>query len=74
MSQHLDVGLYPDLLNKPERIAALRSLVLPEETSGRKGQPTKVVKELKSTAELGAIDQSFADYSVDFIKRSAAGK
>lgn len=73
-SQMLDVSLYPDLLNKPERIAALRSMVLPEVTSGKKGQPTQVVKELKTTAELGAIDQSFADYSVDFIKRSTTAK
>ena len=69
-SQAVDRRLYPDLLNKPERIKALRKLVLPEITAGKKGEPIKVIKEIKSTDDISRIDQRFADYSDDFIKRT----
>ena len=70
MSQAVDRRLYPDLLNKPERIKALRKLVLPEITAGKKGEPIKVIKEIKSTDDMSRLDQRFADYSDDFIKRT----
>jgi arylsulfatase len=70
MSQAIDRNLYPDLVNKPERMAALRKMVLPEVTAGEKGTPTRVVTEIKTTEELGKIDQTFADFSDGFIRRS----
>jgi arylsulfatase A-like enzyme len=70
MTQALDVRLYPDLLNKPERVKALRKLVLPQMTAGNKGQPGKVVKEIESTEDMAQLDQKFADFSDDFIRRS----
>lgn len=71
MSQVLDARLYPDLVNKPERMAAVRKLVLPEITAGEKGQPTRVAQELKSIEELGTLDQQFADFSDGFIRKCA---
>jgi arylsulfatase A-like enzyme len=72
MSQAIDRNIYPDLVNKPERLAALRKLVLPEITAGEKGKPTRVVKEVKTTEDLGKMDQTFADFSDGFIRRSVA--
>jgi len=74
MSQAVDVRLYPDLLNKPERVKALRELVLPQITSGKKGQPIEVVKEIKSTEDMSKLDQTFADYSDQFIRRASTEK
>ena len=71
MTQAVDVRLYPDLLNKPERVEALRKLVLPEITAGKKGQPLEVVKEIQSTDDMARLDQRFANYSDDFIRRAA---
>ena len=71
MSQAVDVRLYPDLLNKPERVKALRQLVLPQITAGKKGQELEVIEEIKSTDDMAKLDQKFADYSDDFIRRSA---
>jgi len=74
MTQAVDTRLYPDLLNKPERVEALRKLVLPEITSGKKGQPIEVVKEIESTEDMSMLDQRFANYSDDFIRRSVERK
>lgn len=70
ISQGIDRNIYPDLVNKPERMAALRKLVLPEITAGEKGKPTRVVEEIKTTEDLGKMDQKFADFSDGFIRRS----
>src|SRR5260370_782673 len=72
LAQGLDARLYPDLVNKPERMEALRKLSEPDVTGGVKGGPTRVVKHLETTEQLGGIDQIFADFSLDFIKRSVA--
>lgn len=74
LSQTVDRNLYPDLLNKPERVAALRKITLPEITAGEKGQPMRVVQEIKSTEDLSKMDQMFADFSDGFIRRSAEQK
>ena len=71
MSQVIDGRIYPDLVYKPERMAAVRQLVLPELTAGEKGTPTRVVKELKTIEDLGLLDQQFADFSDEFIRRCA---
>ncbi|MFM7931564.1 MAG: sulfatase-like hydrolase/transferase, partial [Pirellula sp.] len=71
MSQAVDRNLYPDLLNKPERVAALRKITLPEITAGERGKPMRVVQEIKSTDDLSKMDQMFADFSDGFIRRSA---
>lgn len=74
MSQAVDVRLYPDLLNKPERVKALRELVIPQITAGKKGHPLEVIQEIKSTEDMSKMDQRFADYSDDFIRRKVKKK
>ena len=54
MSQALDVSLYPDLLNKPDRVTAMRQFLVPEVTAGLAGRPMTVFKQLKTTADLGS--------------------
>ena len=71
LSQQLDKRLYPDLVLRPERLAALKKLSNAEITKGVKGGKLEVSEELKSTDELGQIDQKFADYSEAFIRRNA---
>jgi len=74
MTQAVDVRLYPDLLNKPERVKALRKLVLPQVTAGKKGQELEVIEEIKSTDDMAKLDQTFADYSDQFIRRTVKQK
>lgn len=71
MTQAIDSRIYPDLVLRPDRLNALRKLAIPEVTTGKKGSPAQRVKEIKTPEEMGTIDQMFADYSVDFIQRSA---
>ena len=72
MSQQLDERLYPDMVLRPERLAALRELSEAAITQGQKGQPLEVAEEITSIDELAQIDQKFADFSEDFIRRAAA--
>jgi len=71
MSQQLDVRLYPDMLLRPERLAALKELSEAAITKGVKGGPLEVAEEITSIEELAQIDQKFADFSEDFIRRAA---
>jgi len=71
LSQQLDKRLYPDLMLRPERLADLQKLSPAAITKGRKGGPLEIAERLTTTDELGQIDQKFADYSEDFIRRMA---
>lgn len=71
MSQQVDKRLYPDLVLKPERVAAVKSIAPAHITKGRKGGVLEVDREITSIDELSRIDQLFADFSDDFIRRSA---
>ncbi len=73
-SQQIDKRLYPDMVLKPERLAALQKISKAAITKGVKGGPLEVAEELKSLEELGEIDQKFADFSEDFIRRTAKAK
>lgn len=72
MSQQVDVRLYPDLMLRPERLAALQEVSEAAITRGRKGESLEVVEEIATIDELGQIDQKFADFSEDFIRRAVA--
>jgi hypothetical protein len=72
MSQQLDVRLYPDLVLRPERLAALQEIAEAAITRGKKGGPLEVDQEISSIEELAEIDQKFADFSEDFIRRATA--
>lgn len=71
-SQHLDPRLYPDLLLRPERLAAVRAMSEPAITHGVKGQPIEVAEKLESIEQLAQIDQKFADFLEEFIRKAAA--
>ena len=70
-SQQLDERLYPDLVLRPERLAATRALSTPAITRGVKGGPLEIAEEIGSIEELGQIDQKFADFSEVYIRRAA---
>ncbi len=70
-SQQLDERLYPDMVLRPERLAALRQLSEAAITKGVKGGKLEIAKELTSTDDLGQLDQEFADFSEGFIRRAA---
>lgn len=72
LSQGVDSRLYPDLVNKPERLAALHKISDPDVVAGVKNGETRVVKRIESPDDLSKMDQMFADFSVDFMKRSAS--
>jgi arylsulfatase len=69
MSQQVDQRLYPDLILRPERLAALQALAPAAITKGRKGGPLEVDRRVDSTAELSMLDQRFAEFSEGFIRR-----
>jgi len=71
LSQHVDKRLYPDLVHKPERLAASQKRSEPAITSGTKGRPLEVVQAITSIEQLAQIDQKFADFSEAFIRESA---
>jgi arylsulfatase A-like enzyme len=71
ISQQVDKRLYPDLVHKPERLAALQKLSEPAITSGTRGGPLEVAEVITSIEQLAQIDQKFADFSEAFIRESA---
>jgi len=70
MSQQVDQRLYPDLVLKTERLAALQKISEAAITRGSKGGPLEVTEEITSIEQLGQIDQRFADFSEGFIRES----
>lgn len=69
LSQQFDKRLYPDLVLRPERLAALQELSEPAITKGVKGGKLEIAEKITSSDELGQIDQKFIAYSEDFIRR-----
>lgn len=74
MSQVIDARLYPEIVSKPERLAKVKQIASTIVTRGQRGQPTEVVKEMKTVDDLSRLDQMFADWSDAFIRRSAKEK
>lgn len=74
MSQVIDGRLYPDIVNKPERLAAVKAIASTQVTRGRRGEATEAVKDVKTIEDLGNLDQMFANWSDEFIRRSAVDK
>ena len=72
ISQQIDERLYPDLVLRPERLAALQEVADSAITQGVKGGPLETAEEITTIEELAQIDQKFADFSEDFIRRAAA--
>jgi arylsulfatase A-like enzyme len=69
-SQFVSEALYPDLVNKPERYQAIQKMVHQSIVKGKSGEKNTEVQSLKTVAELAKIDQVFANYSEEFIRRA----
>ncbi len=69
-AQHFDVRLYPDMVLRPKRLAELRQVSKPAITRGAKNGKLEVAKELTSIDDLAQLDQEFANFSEDFIRRT----
>ncbi len=74
LSQVTDPSIYPDLMNNPERLAIVKKMVEPAIWSGRKGQPSKIEQHITTTAEMGNMDQQFANYSEKYIRERVQNK
>ncbi|HCP54890.1 MAG: arylsulfatase [Pseudomonadaceae bacterium] len=70
-SQQLDKQRYPDMVLRPERLKALRQTSEPAITKGIKNGKLEVAEKITTIEQLAEIDQKFADFSDDFIRRSA---
>lgn len=73
-SQILDPAIYPEVIYNKERYDLVRKIVHPELLKGVKGEDAYVEREISNLEELAEIDQAFADYSEDFIRRSVEEK
>jgi arylsulfatase len=62
MSQQLDERNYPDMVLRPERLAALQEIAEAAITKGVKGSPLEVAEEITSLEELAQLDQKFAEF------------
>lgn len=71
ISQALNPHLVPNLVLRPERMAALNKVSLRAITGGKRGEPAKVVEKIDTLEKFAEIDQRFADFSDDFIRREA---
>ena len=73
-SQALDPSIYPELIYNKERYDLIKKIVHPKLYRGVKGEKAFVDRKINNLEELAEIDQAFADYSEDFIRRSAKEK
>ncbi|MEM1190833.1 MAG: arylsulfatase [Pseudomonadota bacterium] len=70
-SQVLDPFHYPELIYNKERHELMKKIVHPELHKGVKGEAPYVERTLETIEQMAEIDQAFADYSEDFIRRAA---
>ena len=68
----MNLAKYSQLMLDPERLATFKSLShYNGVVEGKKGGDLKVVYPLETPKQMGNVDQDFANWSVDFIKRAA---
>ena len=68
----MNLAKYSQLMLDPERLATFKSLShYNRVVEGKKGGDLKVVYPLETPKQMGNVDQDFANWSVDFIKRAA---
>lgn len=74
-TQYMDMGKYPQLMLDPERLATFKGLSeYNAVVEGKKGGDLQVVYPLNTPKVMGNVDQDFANWSVNFIKRAAQEK
>lgn len=69
-TQLVDSNIYPDLVNKPERLAAVKRMSENHILSGKKGEDSKPVYAMDSKEVIAELDQDFARYSMNFIQQA----
>jgi arylsulfatase len=71
-TQYMDIAKYPQLMLDPDRLATFKGLSEYNAiVEGKKGGDLKIVYPLDTPKVMGNVDQDFANWSVDFIKRAA---
>lgn len=71
-TQYMDIAKYPQLMLDPDRLATFKGLSeYNAVVEGKKGADLKIVYPLDTPKVMGNVDQDFANWSVDFIKRAA---
>ncbi|CAD6538036.1 N-acetylgalactosamine-6-O-sulfatase [Paraburkholderia metrosideri] len=71
-TQYMDAAKYPQLMLNPDRLATFKGLSEYNSiVDGRKGGDLKVAYPLDTPKRMGNVDQDFANWSVDFMKRAA---
>lgn len=74
-TQYMNVAKYPQLMLDPDRLKTFKSLSEYNGiVEGKKGGDLKVVYPLETPRQMGNVDQDFANWSVDFMKRAAEAK
>jgi arylsulfatase len=71
-TQYMDAAKYPQLMLNPDRLKTFKSLSEYNAiVEGKKGSTLKVLYPLDTPKQMGNVDQDFAAWSIDFIKRAA---
>ena len=71
-TQYMDMAKYSQLMLDPDRLATFKGLSEYNGiVEGKKGGDLKVAYALETPQQMGNVDQDFANWSVDFIKRAA---
>jgi arylsulfatase len=74
-TQYMDSRKYAELMKDSEKLKTFKSLSeYNAVVSGKKGAKLKIDYQLDNAKQMGNCDQDFANWSVDFIKRSAQAK
>lgn len=74
-TQYMNAAKYPQLIHDPQRLKTFKSLSEYNGiVEGKKGGDLKVAYPLETTQQMGNVDQDFANWSVDFIKRTSQAK
>ena len=74
-TQYMDLAKYPQLMLDPERLKTFKSLSEYNGiVEGKKGGDLRIAYQLETPQQMGNVDQDFANFSVDFIKRAAEAK
>lgn len=71
-TQYMDAAKYPQLMLNPDRLATFKGLSQYNAVvEGKKGGDLKIVYPLDTPKQMGNVDQDFANWSVDFMKRAS---
>ena len=74
-TQYMNLAKYSQLMLDPDRLKTFKGLSEYNGiVEGKKGGDLKIAYPLETPQQMGNVDQDFANFSVDFIKRAAAGQ